>query len=62
MACGEICHAEEPYPADPSMPAFVLPEALRLRLVGLDNQNICAHFKNQSGRKLYFCQWRFSDD
>jgi pimeloyl-ACP methyl ester carboxylesterase len=31
MACGEICHAEEPYPADPSMPAFVLPEALRLR-------------------------------
>jgi pimeloyl-ACP methyl ester carboxylesterase len=31
IACGGVARAAEPYPADPPMPAYVLPEALRLR-------------------------------
>ena len=31
IACVAICLAEEPYPADPPMPPYVLPEVLRLR-------------------------------
>jgi (4-O-methyl)-D-glucuronate---lignin esterase len=31
IACGAIGHAQEPYPADPPMPAYVLPEVLRMR-------------------------------
>jgi len=31
IACGTNCHANEPYPADPPMPAYTLPEVLRMR-------------------------------
>lgn len=31
IACNANCHAEEPYPADPEMPAYTLPEVLRMR-------------------------------
>src|SRR5688572_21308397 len=31
LAVAALVHAEEPYPADPAMPAYTLPDPLRLR-------------------------------